>query len=140
MRVAIIGSRSAPANIAALILPYIPRNATELVSGGAAGVDRAAEELAALLSLPMRRFFPDYERHGRQAPLMRNLQIIDYADEILAFWDGQSRGTMHSVAECIRRGKPVRVVPLTPSEPSPAPDAQTVSSASPDLTGKADHL
>ena len=114
MRLAIIGSRKAPKNIAVDILPYVPADATEIVSGGAEGVDKAAEDIAAALSLPLRRFLPDYERYGKRAPLMRNLEIIAYADEVLAFWDGSSRGTMHSVAECIRSGKPVRVVPFSP--------------------------
>lgn len=114
MRLAIIGSRKAPKNIAVDILPYVPADATEIVSGGAEGVDKAAEDIAAALSLPLRRFLPNYERYGKRAPLMRNLEIIAYADEVLAFWDGSSRGTMHSVAECIRSGKPVRVVPFFP--------------------------
>ncbi len=114
MKIAIIGSRKAPKAIAAAILPYIPADATEIVSGGAEGVDKAAEDIAASLSLPLRRFLPDYEKYGHRAPLMRNLEIIAYADEVLAFWDGASRGTMHCVAECIRSGKPVRVVPFSP--------------------------
>ena len=51
MRLAIIGSRKAPKNIAVDILPYVPADATEIVSGGAEGVDKAAEDIAAALSL-----------------------------------------------------------------------------------------
>lgn len=125
MKVAVIGTRRVPDTITSHILSYLPANTTELVSGGAEGVDRAAEEIAASLSLPIRRFLPDYEKYGRRAPLMRNLEIIQYADEVLAFWDGASRGTMHSIAECIRLGKPVRVIPLSilyPLERFPLPD------------------
>lgn len=68
MRLAIIGSRKAPKNIAVDILPYVPADATEIVSGGAEGVDKAAEDIAAALSLPLRRFLPDYERYGKRAP------------------------------------------------------------------------
>ncbi|HIZ19669.1 MAG TPA: hypothetical protein H9674_02295 [Firmicutes bacterium] len=118
MKVAVIGTRRVPDTIAAHILAYLPASTTELVSGGAEGVDRAAEEIASSLSLPIRRFLPDYGRYGRRAPLMRNLEIIAYADEVLAFWDGASRGTMHSIAECIRLGKPVRVVPLSTLYPA----------------------
>lgn len=124
MKVAVIGTRRVPDTIASHMLAYLPAGTTELVSGGAEGVDRAAEEIAASLSLPIRRFLPDYERYGRRAPLMRNLEIVQYADEVLAFWDGASRGTMHSIAECIRLGRPVRVIPLNvlyPSIPLPPP-------------------
>lgn len=112
MKVAIIGSRLVQGDLSATILRYLPANTTEIVSGGADGVDKVAEQLALSLSLPIRNFLPDYSRFGQRAPLVRNLEIIEYADEVLAFWDGNSRGTMHSIAECIHRGKPVRVIPL----------------------------
>ncbi len=112
MKVAIIGTRRLSGDLSPVVMSYIPPNATEIVSGGAEGIDCAAEKAAAALSLPMRLFLPDYSRYGRRAPLMRNLEIIRYADEVLAFWDGSSRGTMHGIAECIRSGKPVRIIPL----------------------------
>ena len=116
MRVAVIGSRSAPANAPMLILKELPANVSEIVSGGATGIDSAAEEVAHSLSLPLRVFLPDYAQYGKQAPLMRNLQIVAYADEILAFWDGRSKGTQHTIAACIQQGKPVRIIPLPTQE------------------------
>lgn len=115
MRVAIIGTRHVPYNITSIILPYIPENATEIVSGGAEGVDKAAEQIAQSLSLRCRIFEPNYNRYGKQAPLMRNLEIVRYSDEVLAFWDGSSKGTMQSIAECIRSGKSVRIIPIQPN-------------------------
>lgn len=112
MKVAVIGTRTAPANISAAILRYLPGNVSEIVSGGAKGVDHAAEEVAGLLSLPVRRFLPDYKRYGRNAPLKRNIEIIEYADEVLAFWDGISSGTKQCIVECINRRKPIRVIPF----------------------------
>ena len=41
---------------------------------------------------------------------MRNLKIIDYADEVLAFWDGQSRGTKHVIDNCRKKNKKITVV------------------------------
>lgn len=113
MKVAIIGSRHADARIDQAILRYLPASTTEVVSGGAQGVDSAAARIAQELRIPLRQFLPDYETHGRQAPLVRNLQIIDYAEEVLAFWDGESHGTRHAIIECIKRGKPVRIIPLS---------------------------
>ena len=112
VRLAIIGSRNAPQNIAVTILKYVPANTSEIVSGGAQGVDMAAQDIAALLSLPLRVFAPNYERFGKQATLLRNEEIICYADEVLAFWDGISRGTMHSISLCIKHGKPIRIIPI----------------------------
>ena len=109
MKVAIIGTRSASLNIAPLILPYVPKETTEIISGGAKGVDQAAAKIAESLSLPFHVFLPDYSRYGKRAPLVRNLEIIRDSDEVLAFWDGSSRGTMHCIAECIRCGKPIQI-------------------------------
>lgn len=118
MRVAIIGSRRVDCCVDRTILRYLPSDTTEVVSGGAEGVDTAAARVATELHIPLRVFLPDYETYGRRAPLMRNLQIIEYADSVLAFWDGTSRGTMHVITECIKRGRPVRIVPLSTIRPT----------------------
>ncbi|HBT64865.1 MAG TPA: hypothetical protein DEB10_09435 [Ruminococcaceae bacterium] len=112
MKLAIIGTRRAPSNISVVILRYIPENVTEIVSGGAIGTDRAAEEIADSLSLPIRRFLPNYKKYGRNAPLKRNIEIVDYADEVIAFWDGSSHGTKQCIIECVNRRKPIRVIPI----------------------------
>lgn len=114
MRVAIVGSRHASEEVLKYILQVLPPSASEIVSGGADGVDTLATKVAGLLDLPLKTFLPDYETYGKQAPLIRNLQIVDYADEVLAFWDGKSHGTRHIVGECIKHRKPVRIYPLQP--------------------------
>lgn len=117
MRIAIIGSRTADEEIDRAILRYLPPTTTEVISGGAGGVDAAAARIAHELRIPLRVFEPDYAAYGKHAPLMRNLQIVDYADEVLAFWDGASRGSMHVIAECIKQGRPVRIIPLSTVSP-----------------------
>lgn len=112
MKVAIVGSRDAEASAARLILKYLPADVTEIVSGGARGIDALAEEVAKSLSLPVKVFLPDYKTYGRQAPLFRNRQIIDYADQVLAFWDGVSPGTKSVIGACMDCGKPIRVISL----------------------------
>lgn len=106
MKTAVIGSRG-------LTVPdlgkYLPTDTTEIVSGGARGVDACAREYARRHGLKLTEFLPDYAQYGRQAPLRRNLQIIDYADRVLAFWDGQSHGTTYVIRQCRLQGKPIRV-------------------------------
>ena len=63
----------------------------------------------AAYGIPLKEFLPDYERFGRSAPLKRNLEIIAYADVVLAFWDGQSRGTKYVIDHCRKQRVPVRV-------------------------------
>ena len=107
MKVAVIGSRS----ISTIDLAkYLPPETAEIVSGGARGVDTIAHDYAVDHNMKLTEFLPDYNRYGRSAPLKRNLEIIDYADVILAFWDGWSRGTRYVIDNCERMGKYVIVV------------------------------
>lgn len=112
MKLAIIGSRTV--NQISIEL-YIPENTTEIVSGGAKGVDTLAREFAEKQGLPLTEFLPDYARYRRAAPIKRNEEIADYADEVLAFWDGHSKGTAHTLKEFERRGKKVTVISVSPS-------------------------
>lgn len=66
---------------------------TEVVSGGAKGVDTCAREWAEKRGLPFREFLPDYARYKRGAPMKRNREIVEYCDFICFFWDGKSRGS-----------------------------------------------
>ena len=97
MRVAVIGSRSLTVSE---IGKYLPPNTTEIVSGGAKGVDMSARDYANRHGIKLVEFLPDYNKYGKLAPLKRNLQIIDYADYLLAFWDGKSRGTKFVIDNC----------------------------------------
>lgn len=107
MRIGVVGSRSL--NIKNLG-KYLPSSVTEIVSGGAKGVDTCAKNYALQKGLKLKEFLPKYEKFGRSAPLKRNLQIIDYADEVLAFWDGESRGTKYVIEQCKLRNKKVAVL------------------------------
>ena len=107
MKVAVIGSRGICVNHLA---DYLPPDTTEIVSGGAKGVDTCAAQYAAEAGLPLTVFLPAYEKYGKAAPLKRNLQIIGYADTVVAFWDGRSRGTKFVIDACRAEGKPIRVI------------------------------
>ena len=106
MRVAIIGSRSLTIPD---FTPYLPERVTEIVSGGAKGVDLAARTYAFSHGIKLTEFLPQYQRYGRAAPLKRNIQIVEYADLIVAFWDGKSRGTKFVIDYCKKMEKEYRV-------------------------------
>lgn len=108
MRLAIVGSRNLTVKNLANYLPNL-YGITEIVSGGARGIDTCAAEYARDSNIKLTEFLPDYEKYGRRAPLIRNLQIIEYADCVLAFWNGQSRGTGFVISQCKKRKKPIRV-------------------------------
>ena len=106
MKVAVIGSRGLGVSD---LGRFLPENTTEIVSGGAKGVDTSAREYALSHGIKLTEFLPEYTRFGRSAPLKRNISIIEYADIVLAFWDGKSRGTKFVIDNCRRLGVEVRV-------------------------------
>jgi len=107
MRVAVIGSR----NLSVENLgDYLPENTTEIVSGGAKGVDTCARDYALSHGIKITEYLPEYEKYGRAAPLKRNITIIQNADLVLAFWDGKSKGTKFVIDSCEKLGVEVRVV------------------------------
>ena len=107
MKTAVIGSRGIT-NID--VGMYLPEGTDEIVSGGAKGVDTLARDYAVQHGIRLTEFLPDYSRYKRGAPLKRNEQIIEYADVILAFWDGQSKGTKFVIDKAEKIGKEVRVI------------------------------
>lgn len=111
MKLAIIGSRNL---VVENLEKYLPNQPDEIVSGGAAGIDTCARELAESCGIPLKEFLPQYERYGKSAPLKRNDEIIAYADMVLAFWDGRSRGTQYVIDRCIELRMPIKVVYIQP--------------------------
>lgn len=106
MKIAVIGSRRI---IVRDLGRYLPEGVTEIVSGGAKGVDTSAREYAQANGLKLTEFLPEYQKYGRGAPLKRNLQIIDYADAVIAFWDGTSKGTKYVIDNCKKKHKNITV-------------------------------
>ena len=106
MRIAIIGSRNLTVDS---LQNYVDSN-DEIVSGGAVGIDRCAAEYAKNNGLKLTEFLPEYERYGRAAPIVRNKQIVDYADRVIVFWNGTSKGTLSVIKYAEKVGKPCEVI------------------------------
>jgi hypothetical protein len=81
----------------------------EVVSGKASGADSLGERFAASAKIPVTEFPADWNKYGNAAGPIRNKQMGDYADELLAFWDGKSKGTKHMIDYMTSLGKPVWV-------------------------------
>lgn len=110
MKVAIVGSRDFLE--LSRVVEYVrglPAG-TIVVSGGARGVDSVAETAARECGLSVQVFKPDWDKHGLRAGFVRNLEIIGNADRVVAFWNGASRGTKHSISIARNYGKPVEIV------------------------------
>lgn len=106
MKVAIIGSRNL---FIGDLEKYLPERTTEIVSGGARGIDSCAREYAETHGIKIVEFLPEYQKYGRAAPIKRNDLIIDYSDVVLAFWDGKSRGTKYVIERCKQLNKTVKI-------------------------------
>jgi hypothetical protein len=81
-----------------------------IVSGGAKGADSLAEMYANENYTKLIVFKPDWEKFGRGAGYRRNVDIINNADIVFAFWDGASKGTKHSIDIAEKQGKAVITV------------------------------
>lgn len=92
---------------------------TEVISGGAKGVDELGNEWARQNKLRYRIFWALWKTHGRAAGPIRNQEMADFADALIAVWDGRSRGTADMIRRAQAKGLPVYVHHTAP-RPLPA--------------------
>ncbi len=105
MKVMIAGSRGINIDID----QYIPEDTTLIISGGAIGVDTAAERYADKMGISKIIVRPDYKKYGKVAPLIRNKTMVDMADIVIAIWDGRSRGTKDTIDYAIKTNTRLKI-------------------------------
>jgi len=110
MRIAIVGSREYhdPEAVTACVSSFPPD--TVIVSGGARGVDTWAEQAAHACGLQVDIKRPNWDAYGKGAGFIRNVDIVRSADKVIAFWDGKSKGTAHSIRVARQLGKELETV------------------------------
>ena len=69
----------------------------EIVSGGAKGADKLGERYAKERGYSLKIFPAEWNKYGKSAGYKRNEQMADYADLVIVFWDGESKGTKHMI-------------------------------------------
>jgi hypothetical protein len=74
--------------------PWTP---TEIVSGKARGSDTFGEQWANDNNIPIKEFPANWDRYGKRAGYIRNTDMANYADALVAVWDGKSKGTLHMI-------------------------------------------
>jgi|SRR5579863_1117264 len=115
MKVIIAGSRSLDTDeVAYLMTDFVFKSGfkddiTEVVSGGAKGIDQIGEYWAKTHEIPITQFIPDWNKYGKRAGIIRNRVMAEYADALIAIWDGKSNGTVHMIKEILDRKKPIFV-------------------------------
>ena len=81
----------------------------EIVSGGAAGADALGERYARERGYGLKVFPAEWKKWGAAAGPIRNSQMADYADALIAFWDGKSAGTRDMIRKAEEKGLRVQV-------------------------------
>lgn len=85
---------------------------TTIIHGGARGADALAGEVAKEFGFDVIVHYAEWTKHGKAAGIKRNLAMLDTnPDKVIAFWDGESRGTQHTIQEAIKREIQVILVP-----------------------------
>jgi hypothetical protein len=80
---------------------------TEVISGGAKGVDRMGEEWAEEQGIPFRVIRTGWKRGGRGGGFVNNEDMADQAEALIAVYDGESKGTKHMIDTMRKRGKKI---------------------------------
>lgn len=81
----------------------------EIVSGTARGADKFGEQYANDRGYKLTQFPADWETYGKSAGYRRNSEMADYADTLIAFHDGKSKGTQHMIDLANKKGMNVAV-------------------------------
>lgn len=84
--------------------------AVSIVSGMARGADLLGYAFAVDNNVKRYEFPADWNQYGKRAGFIRNKQMGDFADGLLAFWDGQSRGTAQMIEYMQSLKKPVHII------------------------------
>ena len=84
----------------------------EFCSGGAIGIDTYIRNYAIECKIPIKEFLPDYNKYGKPAPMIRNQQIVDYSDLVIAFPSKNSRGTRDTIRKAERIGKLYKIIEI----------------------------
>lgn len=82
----------------------------EVVCGGAEGVDKIGAYWAQIHKIPVAYHIAEWRKFGPSAGPIRNKKMAEYGDELLAIWDGKSKGTKNMIDQMNKLGKPVKVV------------------------------
>ena len=82
----------------------------EIVSGTARGADALGEQYANEHNLPIKQFPADWDKYGKRDRYLRNNQMADYANYLVAFCDVKSKGTSLMINLAKEKGLKIRVV------------------------------
>ncbi len=83
---------------------------TAIICGEACGADRLGKRYAEEHGIPVLSFPAEWDKYGKSAGYIRNQQMAVHADALIAFWDGESKGTHNMITIAKNKGLPCRIV------------------------------
>lgn len=99
-----------------------------VITGGARGVDRLAHSAAERFGFQTEVIHAEWERHGKKAGYLRNVEMLNREpDRVIAFWDGKSKGTLHTITEARRRSIPVQIISPVTATREPTAESPTTT-------------
>ena len=89
---------------------FVDRGELLLIEGGAKGADRLAKRYALERGIDHKLYEADWDTLGKRAGFVRNIAMIKDSGLLIAFWDGESKGTKHAIDFAVKDGCEVIVV------------------------------
>lgn len=109
MKVIVAGSRSFT-DYELLCATLDNMKISTIISGAARGADKLGERYANHRGIPVEQFPAQWDKYGARAGFIRNGEMAENADALVAFWDGLSSGTKHMISVAKAQGLPVEVI------------------------------
>lgn len=81
-----------------------------IISGCARGADTLGLRYASENAFDVEEYPADWDKYGKKAGYVRNVEMAENADSLIAFWDGKSKGTKHMIDIATERNLPIRVI------------------------------
>lgn len=81
-----------------------------IITGGARGVDTWAKQWANNHGIDNKVIPADWDTHGKKAGYIRNFTMVSISQMVIAIWDGESKGTKHTIDICLEQKKTLIVV------------------------------
>ena len=81
-----------------------------IISGCARGADTLGLRYASENAFDVEEYSADWNKYGKKAGYVRNVEMAENADALIAFWDGKSKGTKHMIDIATERNLPIRVI------------------------------
>lgn len=110
MKIAIVGSREGFSYERVAEFVGTLRKSDIVISGGARGIDTFAENAAIARGMDVLIYQASWDTLGKSAGFVRNKVIVDTADRVVAFWNGTSAGTRHTIELAIKANKPTMII------------------------------